>query len=161
MASTSAKRAAKRNKREEEPAGGVSRVAGTSKAATVLKKQTFSVKEAKRMLEESDIDDLHCEELDSSTQSSDDGDNVNDTQTESDEPPTQASKRPKMSKKRNAKQQSMFVFSKTYVPICRNLPQSNEEPGPKDLGNIDSTSTALDIFSVLDRRCLEYVHRHD
>jgi len=148
MASTSAKRAAKRNKREEEPAGGVSRVAGTSKAATVQKKQTFSVKEAKRMLEESDIDDLHCEELDSSTQSSDDGDNVNDTQTESDEPPTQASKRPKMSKKRNAKQQSMFVFSKTYVPICHNLPQSNEEPGPKDLGNIDSTSTALDIFSL-------------
>jgi len=128
MASTSAKRAAKRNKREEEPAGGVSRVAGTSKAATVQKKQTFSVKEAKRMLEESDIDDLHCEELDSSTQSSDDGDNVNDTQTESDEPPTQASKRPKMSKKNEMRSSSpclyfrkhTFPFAVIYLSPMRN-----------------------------------------
>ena len=53
-----------RKRTGEETAGGDRRIAsGTSKAATVRKKQTFSAKEARRMLEQCDIEDLHCDEL--------------------------------------------------------------------------------------------------
>ena len=66
----------KRNRNPNESTGSAASITpstlSTSTTSALHKKQKFSSKTAARMLEESDIEDLHCEELDSGTESGSD-----------------------------------------------------------------------------------------
>ena len=91
------------------------------------------------MLEDSGIEDLHCDELDSSTHSS------SDTDTEPVVPPA---KRSKAGGKQKRGQSSPFDFSSSYIPVSRNVPQNSQQPGPTNLGDVDNESDVLEIFQL-------------
>ena len=94
------------------------------------------------MLEDSDIEDLHCDELDSSSSSTH---SSSDTETE---PVVQPAKRSKAAGKQKKGQSSPFDFSSSYIPVSRNVPQNSQQPGPTNLGDVDNESDVLDIFQL-------------